>query len=149
MFLTVGKAVVKLVTVSSPLNLLLALVFQRRLLLEYFRAQTSLEQRSLGPELSKEKRLSKYHLISGELKFWSVCLSSQGWISPMHKGFGQHPCNNQRGLGHEPLSRPFVWKEERVPLKDLNLLFGPDTKEWMPIRDLIPSVPNPSAFTTQ
>ena len=63
MFLTVGKAVVKLITVPSPLNLLLALVFQRILSLEYFRTQTSLEQSSLGPELSKEKRLSKYHLI--------------------------------------------------------------------------------------
>ena len=51
MFLTVGKAVVKLITVSSPLNLLLALVFQRILSLEYFRVQKSLEQSSLGPEL--------------------------------------------------------------------------------------------------
>ena len=69
MFSTVRKAVVKLITVSSPLNLVLALVFQRILLLEYFRTQTSLEQSSLGPELSKEKQLSKYHLIYRGLKF--------------------------------------------------------------------------------
>lgn len=124
MFLIVGKAVDKLITVSSPLNLLLALVFQRIVSLESLRAQTSLEQSSLGSELSKEN----------DCQTQSHLRRTGSVTCAFHQRDGVHPGGGvlvtilivtSRPSGTNPWLTLFIWKEETVQLKDLNVLFCP------------------------
>lgn len=147
MFLIVGKAVDKLITVSSPLNLLLALVFQRIVSLESLRAQTSLEQSSLGSELSKEN----------DCQTQSHLRRTGSVTCAFHQRDGVHPGGGvlvtilivtSRPSGTNPWLTLFIWKEETVQLKDLNVLFCPHTEAQMPIRDVTPSSDHPT-LTTQ
>lgn len=123
---TVDTTVVKLITVSSPLNLLLVLVFQKILLLESFQAQTEPGAKSFRGQSSAKKNACQNAILPKE--DWASEQRFAVALELTHtQGLGSYPCNSYGASGVNPDS-PSSWKETNVHFKDLNLLFCPRYK---------------------